>query len=566
MNRRIAAALPVLLAALAATPVTGQDPQLPMAGVANRPAVRLETDFYAYGPGIGFTDPELSLEIDPNGFSQPVTLFLYWQDREGGNGTRLYFNAHAGVTSEARDLLSASTTPARIFLPALDGFKFFGAGGAFGPVPAQIPTDAGRYMFIFEVRNAAATGVLSRSVAMYNHVDGLVSRSGAIATNQTWTRNNLYRLAAPVSVQDGVTLTVEPGTVVIGSKGGQGVLVGRRGSQIIANGSMFNPIVMTSEFPVGERAPGDWGGIVMSGDAPANCDQTANGCSGEGESGFYGGDNPNGSCGSLSYLRVEFAGIRFSEENELNGIALQGCGSGTLLENVEILWNKDDGVEFFGGLANARKVLVVDSQDDSLDWTGGWQGKLQHFVGIQRHNNGNFGIEADNQELGHDLLPRSAPTIANATFIGNRRLGPVEPGDGMLLRRGTAGTLRNFIVFSFPDEAIEVADASTESRLSTELTLNGVILFDNVNLGEDAITNDYIADAANQILVADPLLPNPNSIIQPDVAPLGGSPARNAGNAAATPADAFFVAAPYLGGVDPQSPWTWEPWISYADN
>ncbi len=94
MIRRIAVALPVLAAALATTPATGQlDPPLPQQGVSHRPAIRLETDYYAYGPGVGFDTPELLVDIDPNGFSQPVTLFLYWQDREGGAGSRRYFNA-----------------------------------------------------------------------------------------------------------------------------------------------------------------------------------------------------------------------------------------------------------------------------------------------------------------------------------------------------------------------------------------------------------------------------------------------------------------------------------------
>ena len=87
---------------------------------------------------------------------------------------------------------------------------------------------------------------------MYNHVDAVVSRSGNITT-QTWSSNNLYRLAAPVNVQSGSVLTIEPGTVVIGSKGGQGTLIGLRGSQIIADGDLWNPIVFTSEFEVGTR-------------------------------------------------------------------------------------------------------------------------------------------------------------------------------------------------------------------------------------------------------------------------------------------------------------------------
>ena len=86
----------------------------------------------------------------------------------------------------------------------------------------------------------------------------------------------------------------------------------------------------------------------------------------------------------LRYVRVEFAGIRFNDQDELNGIALQGVGAGTQLDHLQIHYNQDDGIEFFGGTANAKYVLITDANDDSLDWTFGWQGKLQHFVGIQR--------------------------------------------------------------------------------------------------------------------------------------------------------------------------------------
>jgi hypothetical protein len=238
-----------------------------------------------------------------------------------------------------------------------------------------------------------------------------------------------------------------------------------------------------------------------------------------------------------------------------------------MVDRIEVLWNKDDGLEFFGGTVSVSHVLVVDAQDDNLDWTDGWVGNVQYFVGVQRHNNGNNGIEADNQEFGHDLLPRSAPTVANITLVGNRGVGPVEPGDGMILRRGTAGAISNFVVQSFPDESLEVADSASESRLGTELTVRGGTFFNNTNnLGEDQLTGDYIADAANAIRTDNPLLQNPGSLIQPDFGPLPGSPARNAGNTVATPANPFFQNSPYLGGVDPQNPWTWEPWISYADN
>ena len=536
-----------------------------MQGVANRPATRLETDFYAYGPGVGFTEPELAIDLDPNGYSQPVTLYLYWQDREGGNGTRLYYNAHDGFGAQARDLLSSTTTPAKVFVPALDAFKFFGEGGAFGPLPNDIPTSTGRYMFVFEVRDGAATSVISRSVAMYNHVDGVVSRNGNITT-QTWSKNNLYRLAAPVNVQSGSVLTIEPGTVVIGSKGGQGTLIGLRGSQIIADGDPWNPIVFTSEFEVGTRESGDWGGLVMSGAAPANCAGTAAGCAGEGNSGNFGGDDPASDCGTLNYVRVEFAGIRFSEQNELNGVALQGCGTDTTVEKVQIINSQDDGFEMFGGTTNARYILVFGAEDDNLDWVNGWVGKLQYFVAIQKAIDGNNGIEADNLSLNNDALPRSNPTIANLTFVGNRGRGPIEPGSGMLLRVGTAGTIRNVIAQGFAKFGLEVVNTVTESQLGNTLTINGGILFDNNAPGDDALTTTYIGDATNKLRTDSPQLANPLSLIQPDVAPLPGSPARNGGNAAATPGDPFFDNAPFIGGVDPQNNWTFEGWINYADN
>src|SRR5688572_22894469 len=104
----------------------------------------------------------------------------------------------------------------------------------------------------------------------------------------------------------------------------------------------------------------------------------------------------------------------------------------------------------FGGTANAKYVLVFGAEDDNLDWVNGWVGKLQYFVAIQKAIDGNNGIEADNLDVNNDALPRSNPTIANLTFVGNRGRGPIEPGSAMLLRRGTAATIRNVIGQGFP--------------------------------------------------------------------------------------------------------------------
>ena len=201
MIRRIAvAAAGARVAALATHRQPARSTRSSRAGSGNRPAIRLETDFYAYGPGTGSPTRAHGRHRPQRLLSQPVTLFLYWQDREGGNGTRRYFNAHAGFGAQSRDLLSATTTPAKVFVPALTGFKFFGDDGAFGPVPADIPSATGRYMFVFEIRDGAATSVLSRSVAMYNQVDGVVRatatsppRPGPTTTCTGWRRRSTCR-------------------------------------------------------------------------------------------------------------------------------------------------------------------------------------------------------------------------------------------------------------------------------------------------------------------------------------------------------------------------------------
>ncbi len=106
----------------------------------------------------------------------------------------------------------------------------------------------------------------------------------------------------------------------------------------------------------------------------------------------------------------------------------------------------------------------------------------------------------------------------------------------------------------------------TEAQLGNILTVRGGMLFDNNALGDDATTIAYINDAANQLLTVDPVLQNPFSLVQPDVAPLPGSPARSGANAAPTPGDAFFENAPFIGGVDPLNNWTFEPWVNWPDN
>ena len=152
-------------------------------------------------------------------------------------------------------------------------------------------------------------------------------------------------------------LEIEAGTTIYGDSATNGTLVIARGSQIHAHGTAAAPIVMTSDQLEGERARGDWGGLIINGYAPLNIEGGE--AEGEGDTGTYGGDDPTDSSGILEYVRVEFAGTEFSPDNELNGIAFQGVGSGTTVENVMVKFNKDDGLEFFGGTVEVKYVRLL---------------------------------------------------------------------------------------------------------------------------------------------------------------------------------------------------------------
>ena len=530
--------------------------------IRNRPQVLLETNYYVFGENTNLDNVELTLTLSNElGYNRPVRIYLYWQNRSTGEA--LYFNAREnGFRAAPQDMFGST-----VITPSLINFKVFGENSAFGNVPASITKDTGLYQFVVEVRNSAGNKVIARSNAMYNEVDAIVPVSGDISDTQTWTNNNAYYLETPVNVRNTGTLNIEPGTVIYGSTAGQGTMVVRRGGKIFAEGNVDQPIIFTSENLVGDRAPGDWGGLVINGRAPTNQESPV----GEGDSGEYGGNQPNHSSGVLRYVRVEFAGIRFSEQNELNGIALQGVGRGTVVDHVQVHFNQDDGIEFFGGTVDAKYILITDARDDSLDWTFGWQGRLQHFVALQRHEQADKGIEADNFSNNPSAQPTSNPTIYNATFVGNgpiaERDASADTGSGMLLRRGTFATIGQAIVTNFFEEGLEVDGDESNAAFGTLLTISDSFFYNNergdgfnINPGVEATLmqakfNNSSRNAA---------LANPRSIIQPDVAPLKGSAARGIG--ANQPNDGWFDKVDWAGGVNPDTPWINEGWTTFSDN
>jgi hypothetical protein len=202
---------------------------------------------------------------------------------------------------------------------------------------------------------------------------------------------------------------------------------------------------------------------------------------GEADTGVYGGNDPHDSSGTLRYVRVEFAGVEFSPDNELNGIAFQGVGRGGAYEFIQVHMNRDDAFEWFGGTADIKHAIASNAADDSFDWTFGWSGRAQFLIVHQRGDDADNGIEADNNEFNNNLLPRSNPQIYNLTMCGDpdRNEGG-ESARAANIRRGTAFTVRNFLVTGFKTTGFQIADANTLAQVENGTSQLGAGVFWNI--------------------------------------------------------------------------------------
>jgi hypothetical protein len=371
-----------------------------------------------------------------------------------------------------------------------------------------------------------------------------------IVEDLTLTADVEWVLDGPTFIGDDVdttVLTVEPGTTVFG--GAQSFLVIQRGSQIIAEGTADAPILFTSALAEGDRAPGDWGGLVINGRAPVNLGTDVEG---EAGSGFYGGDDPEDSSGILTYVIVEFAGYLQDPKNELNGIAFQAVGSGTTVDFLQANMTSDDGVEFFGGTVSLRHVVVTGADDDSIDWVGGWTGAIQYAVAQQLTESGaeaDHGIEADNFEDDPIAEPISEPLLANVTLIGREG----QTGPGTLFREGTRGQLHNAIITGFGDFCVTTDDLpETQANITDgSLAVNNLVL--NCAGGEFSVEAEGLStDAVFE--VADPLIDPVTWLPTVDSLAIGIGPG---------PDDPFFDEVDYAGAFAEGDDWA-SAWISTA--
>ncbi|HSH46046.1 MAG TPA: hypothetical protein VK966_09330 [Longimicrobiales bacterium] len=391
--------------------------------------------------------------------------------------------------------------------------------------------------------------------------------TGTLTADRTLSADTTYLLKGVVLVEDGATLTIEPGTLILGDVATQPTaLVIQQGGRIDAQGTADAPIVFTSSNPAGSRARGDWGGVVLNGRSICNFPDAAD-CVAEGFPGSYGGDVLDDDSGIMRYVRVEFAGYEVSLGNELNAYTFNGVGSGTTLEYLQAHQGLDDGFEWFGGTVDLKYAVASGISDDSFDYSTGWQGRGQFWIALQDPDDADNGFEVDNNAA-EDALPRTNPSIYNVTLVGKGDTGTAgESTRGLLFRLGTAGDVGNVIVTGFED-GLDIDNASTHQQcVEGNLVLSNSIIYGN---GSDLADDDdtFEVDCMAQpgwdtILHDDPMLADPFNWDAPDFAPQAGSPAAVAANAATVPGE-WFTAVDYIGAVDPSAATRWyEGWTTW---
>ena len=314
----------------------------------------------------------------------------------------------------------------------------------------------------------------------------------SIATDTHWTCDNQYLLMGYVYVTAGHTLTIDPGVIIKGDKNTKGSLIVERGAKIMAMGTAINPIIFTSNQPVGNRSYGDWGGVILCGTAPVNW--TAGQAQVEGgPRSFYGGSNPGDNSGVMTYCRIEFPGIAFSPNNEINGLTFCGVGTGTTIHHIQVSYSGDDSYEWFGGAVNAKNLVAFAGWDDDFDTDNGYNGKNQFCVGLRdpfaADQSGSKGFESDSYQSGTatglsgDTSMITKPIFSNCTIIGPLVSPTSTAYDPQFvaaahIRRGSAISILNSILAGYP--AGVLVDESSASFGSTVANIgNGILQFRN---------------------------------------------------------------------------------------
>jgi len=308
--------------------------------------------------------------------------------------------------------------------------------------------------------------------------------TAAITRNTTWLSSRVYVISGPIYVKSGVTLTIQPGTLIKGNAlASNSCLIVSRGGKINAQGTSSNPIVFTSSKGVGQKNLGDWGGIILLGKAKinaiggvANIEGLAAAVDNE-----YGGTDDEDNSGVFSYCRIEFGGYIFSPDKEINGLTMGGVGRKTKIDHIQTSFINDDAFEWFGGTVNCTHLVSYRNLDDDMDTDFGYSGTVQFGLVIRDKNyfdpssgSTSEGFESDGEGVGSDstIVPRTKAIFSNITLIGPGRndvVGSVNAKFQRCIRIRRNSNLRifNSVFTDFPNGLHFDGDRCAEGARTT---------------------------------------------------------------------------------------------------
>ncbi len=450
-----------------------------------------------------------------------------------------------------------------------------------------------------------------------------------ITASRTLFADTVYTLKGFIHVGNGATLTIQPGTKIQGDFNTLGSnLMILKGAKIQAVGTAALPIVFTSSRAAGSRQPGDWGGLLLVGNAPDNRSGVVN-VEGTGTDGatvvggknyfvqYNGGTTATDNSGTLQYVRVEFGGYATLVDQEFNSFTFAAIGSGTRASYLESLDGLDDSYEFFGGGFDIDHIIAYETADDMFDMSEGWSGRMQYLIGYNsvqltpRTNAGFYSVDIEGIEndgcngtgcdLGFNSTPFTIPLVANYTMIGcgSTTCSGTGGGHGLMLRRGTGGFYVNGVVARFPVDGISLRDsltfrraarAATPDLATTDLAvLNNYFVetpkvFQTVTAPGAAVEQNAFDLTSNNLVLADvsvttaslfAALPAtgavPSGISAFDYTPAAGSAIATGGLATftgklATKGGTYITGTAYRGAADPTGAKWWTGWTTYARN
>lgn len=399
---------------------------------------------------------------------------------------------------------------------------------------------------------------------------------GNITTNTVLKAEDTVILKGYVYVVDGVSITFEAGTIVKSDVTEKGALIIERGAKIYANGTANNPVVFTSGKEPGNRAPGDWGGIILLGKATTNRSTEPTIEGGVGRS--YGGNDDDDNSGSMTYVRIEYPGIAAQPGSEINGLTFGAVGRGTVIDNIQVIYSNDDAYEFFGGTVNAKHLIAYATADDDYDFDFGFRGKIQYAISfrdpafVDGGDAGN-GVECDNDGAASDALPYTKPVLSNFTFVGPNGAANTAANHNYAnrWRRNSRFEVHNSLLLGYAKAGFCVDGAGTATAFN-----NGESMFknnivhamtkpflsrDNSIFTDSTLTAKALSDG-NTLLTssANAQLTNISNLNAPNFLPSTGSPALS--GAVFTGLDASFFTTTTFRGAMGVSDWTlgWTNW------